>query len=677
MPQTRNAHYMLRRTLSIWKPEETIGEALDYCRENLVGEVIWKIEPEDFSHGHPSLDVIREYLPWLVRAREALAEHGILSSINPWVTLNHADRGRNQRETYPDWQWMVDASGTEASACACPLCEGFRAWLAEAYRLYATTRPHVLWLEDDLRTHGHEPVEWGCYCKLHMQALGRRLEKPMEREELVERLLHPGKPDPVRPVWFQVLGESMVGLVHAVAQSVRREHSDIHLGHMCSLAIDGSWWQDCSKELEACAEPLARPGLGPYIEGRPADLVLDNLSFCRQARCLPPDMRLAPELENFPYTPYAKSARVTRLLLGISQFLGAADVTMNLYDHVGTSLRKQDRYGKMLRDTKPILDALASRCGSGGTPRGVGVPFRPNVREYIHLKKGDYFDRLAGDGEGWAAPVQGAGFPAIWDDGASLMGLTGQTIRGYADKEIRSILSQGLLLDASALAVLQEMGYSDLLGARAGEWISKIDRPLSAEEFHDTDMGGSPGTYLSLTHLVPNERLNLIEPFAASRVISHCVDPDRRRVLPCFTLFENELGGRVAVYPFDGSRGFNTVFMNWTRKEQLGAVLRWLGRGKVDLQVDGGAWMIPFRRDYAPCIFVGVANLELDDWERLSIRLSWPEERSLGTVRTVDPAGRWIEMERGLCALEDGHLHLEIVQGLSALDFLALLIEFG
>ena len=77
MKAERRAHYMLRRTLPIWNPGETIEEAVDYCREYGVGEVIWKIDAEDFSRGHPAHAWIGDHLPWLEKGRDMLGEYGI------------------------------------------------------------------------------------------------------------------------------------------------------------------------------------------------------------------------------------------------------------------------------------------------------------------------------------------------------------------------------------------------------------------------------------------------------------------------------------------------------------------------------------------------------------------------------------------------------------------------
>lgn len=42
----------------LWKVEETIEEVALFCPENYIGEVIWKIAVEEFSHGLPELSLI-------------------------------------------------------------------------------------------------------------------------------------------------------------------------------------------------------------------------------------------------------------------------------------------------------------------------------------------------------------------------------------------------------------------------------------------------------------------------------------------------------------------------------------------------------------------------------------------------------------------------------------------
>lgn len=139
------------------------------------------------------------------------------------------------------------------------------------------------------------------------------------------------------------------------------------------------------------------------------------------------------------------------------------------------------------------------------------------------------------------------------------------------------------------------------------------------------------------------------------------------------SLFENSLGGRVAVYPIDLSAGTGIGFTDWHRKEQLRSVINWLGRGKVDLFVEGGAWMIPLRRDFQNYIFIGIVNLETDDWKDITLTLV--AERKIKKVKRVQENGSWKTCRTVITPLDDSNVRIKINDGLDYMDFTAFVIE--
>lgn len=671
------AHYMLRRCLSLWRAEQDIAEAAAYCTAHDIDEVIWKIDVEHFNHGLTPLDTIRPYLPWLDEARRALAGHGIVSSVNPWVTLNHADRRRDMRHVHPTMRWMVAASGARCTACPCPLSEAWQAWLAEAYALYAATKPHILWLEDDYRTFNHEPVDWGCYCPDHMAALSAAIGEPIDRDRLVARLLRPGPPDPIRATWYELLGAAMVDTAARVAQAVHAVSPATRLGLMCSDSLDGRWWPRAMQALAGAHEPVARPSFSPYVEVRATDLMPDQRDHRKELACLPPGTRICPELENYPYTPYAKSARFTRLELGLSQLFGHAAITMNLFDHVGTPLSVDRRYGPMLRQVKPLLHALAARCGPGGTARGVQVLFDPRTADHKHLRPDDDMARLLRlrDADGWAVPLQGSGIPVVWSD-APVRCTTGQVLRALDPAAVRTMLGQGLLVDGSALHVLHDLGYGKLTGVEPSDMPESASTPIVAEAFFDQDTGGLPESYMALDALTAARCVSGVEVRDGARVVSHFIDMDRRPLCPAMVLYENDLGGRVASYTWDLSEGTDAYFMNWHRRRQLAGVVRWLGHGRVDLRVDGDVtWMVPLRRDYDGYTLVGIANLETDEWPRLEMTLA-SDAGLPARVLMPDDAGRWRAVRPAEVTQQRDGIRLVLDAGLAALDFTAIVLEW-
>lgn len=86
---SRNVHawYALRRTLPPWRFEENLAEMVRVLPRYRVDEVVIKVDVEEFSHGHVSLDWIRRYQERLVRIREAMQGLGIVYSLDPWTTM--------------------------------------------------------------------------------------------------------------------------------------------------------------------------------------------------------------------------------------------------------------------------------------------------------------------------------------------------------------------------------------------------------------------------------------------------------------------------------------------------------------------------------------------------------------------------------------------------------------
>ena len=51
------------------------------------------------------------------------------------------------------------------------------------WTIYAQTHPHIMWVEDDIRTFNHEPVRFGCFCPRHMKLFSERVGREVSREE--------------------------------------------------------------------------------------------------------------------------------------------------------------------------------------------------------------------------------------------------------------------------------------------------------------------------------------------------------------------------------------------------------------------------------------------------------------------------------------------------------------
>ena len=685
----KEAYYMLRKNLPLWKPEEAIHEVLDFAKANDIDEIIWIIDPEAFSHGLPPLDMIGQYIPWLNHARDLLSANSIAFSINPWVTMNHADRAREASLYHPDMRMFTNARGTEHTCRPCPMDTTWQEWLIDAYRLYASTRPEILWLEDDLTNNpkecrGEYVSEYGCFCDVHLEEISRISGTQWNRGDLVNAIKQPGRPHPVRKQWYELHGRTMLGLGKKLEKAVHGESRNTKLGFMCSLSNDGRWWEEFIRDISGHHQPIVRPSLSVYNEKRPTAHLFDIRDHRKEARCIPEDSRICPELENSCYTAYSKSARFTKLEIGLSCLMGYPDITLNMFDQLGTPMSEEKRYFTLLGDMKPKLNAIASKRVTGGEEKGVGVLFRKTASDHMHLdevrRSGLYHAKqqtsmdlqASAEGESWAGVLQGAGIPVKWED-SDILCVSGQILRAFSEEEIRKFLSKSMLIDGSALQVISEMGFDSHLGCRFEKWISMYDRVLSAEEFPKQSAGSGYARYATLRRCFLSARLCTMALDDKAQVASYLVDNDRNRILPCMVFSENDLGGRVAVYPFDLSSGTDVNFLGWHRKEQMLQVVEWLGNGRIGLFVEGGAWMVPIRCDYDSCIFVGLVNLETDDWDSVSLTIN--TERDVRRIRRVQDDGSWQICDAQFERLKNSNVRIDINEGVGCLDFTALLIE--
>jgi len=646
-------HYMLRRTLPPWKAEETIDEAVRFCQESGIGEVIWKIDVEEFAHALPELSRIERYIPWLKEAKRRLAQAGVLTSINPWVTLNHEDRGLDLSQVFPDMEWMVDYAGVSAKSCACPLSPAWQEWLVEAYKRYASVEPNILWVEDDFRNFNHTPVRYGCFCPRHLRAFSERIAAPTDRESLVLGILKPGPPDPIRAQWLDFLGDVMVKVAGRLEQAVHGVSPETRLGLMTSdpwsHSVEGRKWGKLMRALAGPHEAVVRPSLGnyseqpaPYKEDSPYGLYYQGENMRRTVFCLPKPYRIAPELENYNYTRFSKSVAFTRAQIALSALMKAPQITMNLFDHMGSPLSIEPGYGEMLKTSKPFFDALADRCRPEGVERGVRILHSEQAARFTFLQADADYEDLSPDDNGWMMPLQALGIPATFE-ASDVIAVTGQILRVFGD-EIPTLFSRGVLSDLSAAETLVDMGYEDLLGATIKRTFPKRTIPLSAEELTDPQFGGAEGRYMTLSSISANQRIAELLPEVGSRVISHLVNPDREVVMPGWVLSENPCGGRTALCPCDLSKGVRKAFLNWYRKEQLKQVVAWLNRGRPHLFVEGGAYMIPYRMDYPDYVVIGVMNLSSDPWPYVKATLD-AGDRDIQNVEYLKADGTWMELD--------------------------------
>jgi len=574
-----------------------------------------------------------------------LEKLGIVYSLNPYITLGHGDRGRNACRQIPGIVTIVGHDGAVSSSCACPLSIKWQENTIAAWTMYAETEPHVLWIEDDIRTFNHGIAHYGCFCELHMTRFSDLVGKKIYREDLVEAILSPGHPHPWRKLYLDMQSEIMNNTVSLLSKTVHTVSPETCMGLMSSgpenHCVEGRKWDEFALALRNGRQIYSRPPMGNYSENNLRDLTDCPQSIKITRYCMPKDAIEQLEIENSPFTPYSKSAVFTFLQMAISFAFGSQGVTLNLFDHMGTSMKEFSAYGKMLSVKKAYLSTLKQYTNKEGSFKGIRLLHSNDSSYRKVLEKNSLYSTLTEDGRHGAIILEKLGISCDYNN-SNVIFACGQTIRSFSDEEIKIILSKGVLLDALAAIVLVERGFGKEIGLKSIDTPKKLSDlgPFSAEEYYNKAFGGCEKKFMTLTFFTDSSpavsKLTLLHE---ANIVSVLADPDAKRHDPLSFTFENSLGGRVAVLAFDIAY-CRDGFFNPIRRDFFHHLVSWLNFGKPDLLVssDSGFAMC-FRKDCSDYTIVGAFNLSLDPAEKFILKMSY--EKLPKCMKILNDTGQW------------------------------------
>ncbi len=488
--------YILRLAMAPdFREEERIESLLAFCKQAQIDDVAFILWAEELNTGHPTPEETERWLRMVGRVKPRLAAVGVTTSLNPWVVLLHADRGRVLKPGQ-SFQLMVDARGRMASATACPLSPALREHLRQHYERLAQVRPRTIWVDDDFRLHNHAPLEWGgCFCDLHMQEYSRRAGRTLKREEFVKGVLQPREPHPFRRIWLETSRDTMVDLARILGQAVRRVSPDTRVGLMSSSpavhSIEGRDWEQVLRGLAAGKEPVNRPHLPSYTEATAAEYLWNFSRVSRlSAASVPADTKLYPELENWPHSRFSKSRAFTRFQIESAGALDPAGITMDLFDLFGNGAMAGEGWAPVLVQAKALASRLRELKLDPRRETGVQVLFNPDASYSLWTEKGDSFSELAPDDAFWASFLAVMGIAHTYRRWSgqknAVVAFSGQYCRGLNESQIRELLSgNSALLNGDAVWTLHKMGLGELIGVRRAEWVASDSGIPSYEQVID------------------------------------------------------------------------------------------------------------------------------------------------------------------------------------------------
>lgn len=537
-------YYSLRYTLDpkTNTPEQD-ARLLRFCQDAQIDNVAFFINSEELNAGHLTATQTQVWLDAIVPVQQQLASIGVSTSLNPWTTIMHSDRG----PTVPaalGFDTMVDVDGRQADAMACPADPRWVDYMASCYAQFAQIHPAELWLEDDFRHYNHTPLRLACFCPRHMELYAQELGAFETRAEFVVNLLAPGQPRPERNAYLTVARREMINVARRIETAVHAISPETKVALMTSFpdwhAVEGRDWAGLLDALAGTEhERVARPHLPAYNEVAPNSYGRIFEQYTRTtAAYLGPDATLLPELENYMYSPFAKSKTFTQFQIESTVLVGARGILLNLFDMMGNGITPDYGYAAMLATSKPFLNAITADRMAMNQTRGIKVLVNQNSTATLHtefavgairggvtpgaprhdeqrLEPAD----LLPEETSWANLLSMYGFSTTITPWTSDLKLTGQTLavsgqflRNLDTAAVRQLLSDNrVLLDGTSVQVLLDRDLGDLLHVQSATWLPVRSQHQTYMEVPGRTLAGVPnprstmlqhiGDYLQLNYV--------------------------------------------------------------------------------------------------------------------------------------------------------------------------------
>ena len=476
--------YTLRYMLDPRANTPTKDEKLiEFVKKGKIDDVAFFINGEELNHSHLTKAETQLWLDAIKPLQKKLSEIGVTTSLNPWTTIMHSDRGY-QVNPEIGFNTFVDIDGNKAQDMACPADPTWRKYLANTYAQYASIHPRRLWLEDDFRHYNHSPLKLMCFCDYHMQLYNEKLGKKETRAEFVKKMLQPGKPTKERQVYLDQARQEMIETEHIIEQAVHKVSPETDLAQMTSYpdwhALEGRDWDNLFKAQAGKGHPkVARPHLPAYNEVAPLQYGRYFEEYTRiTAAFLGEDAELYPELESYMYSPLIKSTAFTAFQIITSALIGSQGILLNLFDMMGNGINDSWHYAEMLAQIKPFVNQLLENRLPIDHLRGIKVLVDQDSSYYLQTKTGKNVEELLPHEKNWASLLGAFGFATTIlpiSKKTSLknevVAISGQLLRNLTNAQVTELVKNNfVLLDGESVQVLLDRKLGNLLHIEKAEW---------------------------------------------------------------------------------------------------------------------------------------------------------------------------------------------------------------
>ncbi len=616
----------LRVSIYDWSNPVPLNELLDYLQKH--PGTVDEVALFTIISGSPlPLVQLRKHARMLADVLPQFKALGIRAGINHLATVGHYDENLSHSLNEP-WQHLVDISGVVSKGCYCATDLHVQEYVRQSYIALAEAKPDFIWFDDDLRLEPHGGiVQYPCFCDGCLAVFSQETGRTWTRETLREAF-RGGSLEERLGLRRQLLEHNRqyaTRLLKIMRAAVDTVNPDLTLGFM---TVEGSYsaygmteWTD-ALEGNRGLPVKCRPGGGYYEDRVPVEVLAKAHWTGRQVALLPSKVTdIQYEHENFPYQTLRKSRTMMKDEIAMAIAIGCTGSAFNIMgltpDPIGEYLPILDD----ARANRRFYDRAAATFG-----RSQNLGFWPGfTRDHSAAlnPREDWFKTpLWGVDFAQFTELAEIGLPMAYSpEGAALTVLSKTSVLDLPRQDLLKVLSGGVMLDGPALAELHGLG----LGEYAGFTVTGKKELDMFEAFTGDEMNGRFAGWERDCHpsFFPDPAC-LLQPMPGARILAEVVDFEGVNFGPCAGVYENSLGGRVAVMGY-----YAWVMMQTLAKtEQMKTLFRWLSRDKLPAYIASYARVALWcRTDATGKLAFMMVNTMLDDFDNLALHALTGGER--------------------------------------------------
>ena len=421
------------------------------------------------EYGFPPMDVHEKSANAMIAAAERFRKAGIGVSLQISNSLGHGDYAKNRDYRGITWRRMVGADGTVMSYGNCPRDKVCLEYLRESSRLYALHKPDILFIDDDLRMHHHEPVKFACFCDGCVAEMNAQWNTSLTRDEIVVNV---NKTSPEGAEWRERLvqfnGESRAVVTRAIAEGVKRSSP----GTVGGLQHAGPDWCCYSGTTHNAVldvlrdvfgkPPCVRPGGGFYDDHAPREMIHKALNISCQIAFLPEYVKnIRYENEDLPHSTLGKSPHGMVVESALCFAYGCNSLSYTSLGGENEPPAEREALLSRIAAWRPYflrLAALSEKSEAGG----LGLCLSPTHYKNSYGKPFDW----ANTGLIGVYDIAAAGLPIAYGKEENFRGflLHPRAADGMDEDELRRLFSKGVVTCGDTINKLKQRGLERLTG---------------------------------------------------------------------------------------------------------------------------------------------------------------------------------------------------------------------